>query len=79
MKAGEVLPYGQSSIIEIEHSVNDANVIVVNENDEFAMPMTTPAIDLVAEATNSTSANASDAKKASGPLVIRMRTRFRSR
>lgn len=71
--------YRQSSTIEIEQSVNDTNVAVVNENDEFAMPMTTPAIDLVAEAVNSTAANASDAKKASGPLVIRLRMRFRSR
>ena len=68
-----------NSIIEIEHSVNDANVTIVNENDKCKMPLRTPATYLVAEATNSTAANASAAKKALGPLVIRMKIRFRSR
>ena len=79
MKAGEVLPYRQSSVIEIEQSVNDTNVTVINEDDKCEMPLRTPSTYLVAEATNSTAANASDAKKASGPLVTRLRMRFRSR
>ena len=68
-----------NSIIDIEHSVNDTNVIVVSEDEQFVMPFTTPATYLVTEAVNSSAAKAADAKKAPGPLVIRMRKRFRSR
>ena len=79
MKAGEVLPYRQSSVIEIEQSVNYPNVIVLDEDDPYEMPVTTSAMGTVTEAINSTAANASDAKKASGPLVTWLRMRFRSR
>ena len=79
MKAGEVLPYRQSSIIDIEQSVNDTNVIVVNEDEQFVVPLRTRAMGIVTEATNSTAANSPNAKKASGPVVIRMQMMFRSR
>ena len=67
------------SIIEIEQSVNDPNVIVSNEDEQFVVPLRTRAMRIVTEAVNSTAANASDAKKASAPLVIRKRMRFRIR
>ena len=47
-----------NSIIEIEDSVNDINVIVFNEDDKWEMPLRTPATYFVAEDTNSTAANA---------------------
>jgi len=71
--------YRQSSIIEIEQFVNDTNVTVVNEDEQFEVLLRPLAMGIVAEAINSTAAKAADTKKASGPLVIRMRMRFRSR
>ena len=71
--------YRQSSIVEIEQFVKDTNVTVVNEDEQFEVLLRPLAMGIVAEAINSTAAKAADAKKASGPLVIRMRMRFRSR
>ena len=65
--------YRQSSIIEIERFVNDTNVFVFNEDDQFEVLFRLLAMGIVTEVINSA------ANKASGPLVIRLRMKFRSR
>ena len=60
--------YRQSSIIEIEQFVNDTNVTVVNEDEQFEVLLRPLAMGIVAEAINSTAAKAADAKKAIGPV-----------
>ena len=71
--------YRQSLIIEIERSINDANVIVFNEDKQFEVLFRPLAMGIVAETIYLTAEKAADAKKASGPLAIRLRMRFRSR
>ena len=79
LKWVKLIRYRQSLIIEIERSINDTNVIVFNEDKQFEVLFRPLAMGIVAEAIYLTAEKAADAKKASGPLVIRLRMRFRSR
>ena len=78
-KRVKFIRYRQSSIIEIERFVNETNAFLFNEDEQFEVLFRPLAMGIVTEVINSAAANASDAKKASGLLVIRMRMIFRSR
>ena len=59
--------YRQSSIIEIERSINDANVIVFNEDKQFEVLFRPLAMGIVAEAIYLTAEKAAD-EESFGPV-----------